>query len=85
MAPGLKGLFEHRQKGKNHDRFFGKTFHLKSCGNRHGPINNKKAKARNPAAVMLTGKLLIMSGRIGPRISVNKEIAKNVRKTKPTM
>jgi hypothetical protein len=45
----------------------------------------KNEKGRNPAAVRLTWKLLMMSGMIGPRMLVNNEITKNVKKTKPTM
>jgi hypothetical protein len=44
----------------------------------------KNAKARKPAAVKLTWKLLIISGTIGPKIFVNSEMRKKVRKTRLT-
>ena len=45
----------------------------------------KNANTRNPAAIRLTRKLPMMSGTIALIMLVNKEITKNVRRTRLTM
>ena len=45
----------------------------------------KNENGKKAAAAKLTWKLLMMSGTIGPRMLVNRDITKKVKKTNPTM
>ena len=49
------------------------------------PYAIKNAKAKNPAAVRLSWKLLMMSGTIGPRMLVSREITKKMIMISETM
>jgi hypothetical protein len=49
------------------------------------PYATKKAKGRNPANPILRLKLSMISGIIGPRILVRKEMTKNIRKIRMTI
>ena len=73
------------EEGGNHHRLFGKTFYPESGRNRHHAIRNKEGERQESRGRRLTPKLVMMSGTIGPRMLVNSDITKNVRKTKPTM
>jgi hypothetical protein len=44
----------------------------------------KKAKTRKPAEPRPTEKVPMMSGTMGPRILLSREMTKNTRKMRPT-